>query len=110
MRDQSLSLTEAIKWLGCSTEEIGDYLANGLLKTFQGGDAADPQLSLNSVVILAESLPVERGIFRVRDSLPSDSTASRSTVPSYPGPNSFSKPRSTPIVERRPLRTFPRSE
>ncbi|HYH40038.1 MAG TPA: hypothetical protein VD860_17590 [Azospirillum sp.] len=109
MRDQPLSLTEAAKWLGCTVEEVSGYVADGRLKPFAG--AADGQVSLNSVVVLAESLPAERGVFRVRDMPSYDSAPPRPSTGGYGGgPGGFNKPRPAPIVERRPLRPPPRGE
>ncbi|HYG87932.1 MAG TPA: hypothetical protein VD978_16875 [Azospirillum sp.] len=111
MRDQPLSLAEAAKWLGCTAEEVNGYIADGLLKPFQGASAAEsPQVSLNSVVVLAESLPVERGVFRVRDIPSYDSAPPRPASSGYGGPGGFNKPRPAPIVERRPLRPPSRGE
>lgn len=109
MRDQPLSLTEAAKWLGCTVEEIGDYLTDGRLRSYAG---ADGQVSLNSVVVLAESLPAERGVFRVRDMPSYDSAPPRPSSGGYgSGPGGgFNKPRPAPVVERRPLRPPPRGE
>ena len=84
MRDQPLSISEAAKWLGCTAEEISGYVADGRLKPFQG--AADSgQVSLNSVVVLAESLPAERGVFRVRDMPSYDSAPPRTSSGGYGG-------------------------
>lgn len=112
MRDQPLSLAEAAKWLGCTAEEVNGYIADGLLKPYQGPGASDlPLVSLNSVVILAESLPAERGVFRVRDMPSYDSAPPRPAGGGYGGaPGGFNKPRPAPIVERRPLRPPPRGE
>jgi len=112
MRDQPLSLAEAAKWLGCTAEEVGSYVAAGQLKPFQGAGGADAaQVSLNSVVVLAESLPAERGVFRVRDMPSYDSPPPRPAGSGYGGPGGgFNKPRPAPIVERRPLRPPSRGE
>lgn len=110
MRDQPLSLSEAAKWLGCTVEEVSAYVADGRIRPFSGGADAE-QLSLNSVVVLAESLPAERGVFRVRDMPSYDSAPPRTSSGGYAGgPGGFNKPRPAPVVERRPLRPSPRSE
>ncbi len=111
MRDQPLSISEAAKWLGCTSEEVSGYVSDGRLKPFQG--AADSgQVSLNSVVVLAESLPAERGVFRVRDMPSYDSAPPRPSSGGYGGGpgGGFNKPRPAPIVERRPLRPPSRGE
>lgn len=110
MRDQPLTLTEAAKWLGSTADEVSGYLADGRLRPFAAG--ADGLVSLNSVVVLAESLPVERGVFRVRDMPSYDSAPPRPAGGGYAGGpgGGFNKPRPAPVVERRPLRPSSRSE
>ena len=111
MRDQPLSISEAAKWLGCTSEEVSGYVSDGRLKPFQG--AADSgQVSLNSVVVLAESLPAERGVFRVRDMPSYDSAPPRPSSGGYGGGpgGGFNTPRPAPIGARRPLRPPPRGE
>lgn len=67
MRDQPLSLEQAARWLDCPPDDVREFLSSGRLRPY-GVAAADTEaISLNSVVVLAESLPAERGIFRVRD-------------------------------------------
>ncbi len=68
MRDIAITIEQAAHWLNCSTAKIKEYLASGLLRNFEGrsGDAAKV-ISLNATVILAESLPVEAGIFQIAE-------------------------------------------
>jgi hypothetical protein len=105
MRDIAITIEQAAHWLNCGVAKIKEYLAAGLLRNFEGrsGDAAKV-ISLNSTVILAESLPVEIGIFQIAEK--------RGDYDSAPRPRTLStgreRPplevvRSGPIVERRPL-------
>jgi len=64
MRDQALTVEQAARWLECTEEEVQTFLAAGRLRSF-GEDSGT--VSLNSIVVLAESLPVEQGVFRVRE-------------------------------------------
>jgi hypothetical protein len=108
MRDIAITIEQAAHWLNCGVAKIKEYLAAGLLRNFEGrsGDAAKV-ISLNSTVILAESLPVEIGIFQIAEK--------RGDYDLAPRPRTLStgreRPplevvRSGPIVERRPLRPF----
>lgn len=65
MRDQPLTAEQAARWLECSVEDVAAFLAEGRLRAY--GAAEADAISLNSIVVLAESLPVERGVFRVRE-------------------------------------------
>jgi hypothetical protein len=108
MRDQSVTLDQAAKWLNCAPDKVQEYLASGRLQAFAGANADASAVSLNSVIVLAEALPVEAGIFRIRES-----------SSSLPGPDMGYSPRphggpggSRPpvVVERKPTRGFtPRS-
>lgn len=68
MRDQPLTAEQAARWLDCSAEEVRSFVEAGKLRPYGGAAEGEIELlSLNSVVVLAESLPPDRGIFRVRD-------------------------------------------
>ena len=70
MRDQPLTTAEAASWLKCTEDEVQEHLRTGRLRLFQPGPqqaATDGRLSLNAVIVLAESLPDERRIFEVRE-------------------------------------------
>jgi hypothetical protein len=67
MRDQPLTAEQAARWLECSVEDIQAFVAAGHLKLYAAADGGSDLISLNSVVVLAETLPVERGIFSVRE-------------------------------------------
>lgn len=108
MRDHSLTIAEAAAWLKCSEAEVQEHLRAGRLRPYQ----QDPQnggVSLNAVVVLAESLPPDHRIFEVRE------PAARSEHPSsdmrgpYPA-RSGGGPDQRPglIVERRSPRPFSR--
>lgn len=111
MRDQPLTIAEAARWLRCSDEEVRGYVESGQLRPFAGAaPGAEPVVSLNSVVILAESLPAEQGVFQVRD-MPASLDRPSSDRPPHGGPRpsgNFGGPRPGLIVERRPSRSIPR--
>jgi hypothetical protein len=68
MKDIAITIDLAARWLNCPPSTVEEYMATGRLKPFQGKDAGrDAPISLNSVVILAESLPVENRIFHVSE-------------------------------------------
>lgn len=85
MRDQPLTTEQAARWLECSADEVQSLIAAGRIRAFGvgEGDAADT-VSLNSVVVFAESLPVERGVFRVRET-PFSGDSGYSPKPPAPG-------------------------
>ena len=107
MRDIAITLEQAAHWLNCSTAKIKEYLAAGRLRAFEGksGDAAKV-ISLNSTVILAESLPVEAGIFQITEKRDYDSGPRPRTLSTGRERPPLEVVRSGPIVERRPLRPF----
>lgn len=103
MRDQPLTISETARWLRCSEDEVEDHLSAGRLDIYPGADTDDTTLvSLNSVVVLAESLPAERGVFQIREPVPG--------LDDYAGPRSSAGPRGPAstrpplIIERRPSR------
>lgn len=105
MRDQPLTIAEAASWLNASEQEITDLLGTGRLRPFRA-DAPDGRVSLNSVVVLAEALPVERRVFEVRESsirLDGPPTGPRPSHGPRPGGHDSRGP---VIVERRPTRSF----
>jgi hypothetical protein len=102
MRDQPLTAEQAARWLECTVEEVQAFLAEGRLRVI--GAAEADAISLNSIVVLAESLPVERGVFRVRETtMASDSSSGGGYAPrpqtGAPRPQGD---RGGFIVERRP--------
>jgi hypothetical protein len=109
MRDIAITLEQAAHWLNCGIAQVKEYLTAGRLRAFEGksGDAAKV-ISLNSTVILAESLPPEAGIFQIAEKRDYDS------APRPRPTGSMGRERaplevvrsSGPIVERRPLRPF----
>lgn len=101
MRDQPLTAEQAARWLECSVEEVAAFLAEGRLRAY-GAVEADA-ISLNSIVVLAESLPVERGVFRVREmGMAGDAPAGGYAPKPHAGPARPQGERSGFIVERRP--------
>lgn len=110
MRDQPLTISETARWLRCSEDEVQGHLEAGQLDPYEDTAAGDAVLvSLNSVVVLAESLPAERGVFQIREPVPG--------MDDYAGPRSSSGPRTSGapsatrpplIVERRPSRPLTR--
>jgi len=107
MRDIAITIEQAAHWLNCSAAKIKEYLAAGLLRNFEGrsGDAAKV-ISLNSTVILAESLPVEAGIFQIAERRDYDAAPRLWTFGVCRERPPLEVVRSGPIVERRPLRPF----
>lgn len=68
MKDQPLTAEQTARWLECAVEELPALVAAGLLKPFGAEGTPEAEMfSLNAVVMLAENLPVERGIFRIRE-------------------------------------------
>ncbi|MBP2314672.1 helix-turn-helix domain-containing protein [Azospirillum soli] len=107
MRDLPLTMAEAAAWLRCSEAEVQELLNAGRLRPFQPG-GQDGRLSLNAVVVLAESLPTDRRIFEVREAAarPEHGHAApgaRSPYPTRPGGHDQ---RPAVIVERRTTRTY----
>jgi hypothetical protein len=107
MRDIAITVEQAAHWLNCNAAKIKEYLASGLLRNFEGrsGDAAKV-ISLNSTVILAESLPVEAGIFQIAEKRDYDSAPRPRTLSTGRERPPLEVVRNGPIVERRPLRPF----
>lgn len=106
MRDQPLTAEQAARWLECSVEEVLALLASGHLRPYNTVGVPDADsVSLNSVVVLAESLPVERGVFRVREaSMGMDGPGAGGGYASKPhaaGPRPQGE-RAGFVVERRP--------
>ena len=106
MRDYPLTIAEAAVWLKCSEDEVQEHLSAGRLRPY-AQDAQSGRLSLNAVVILAESLPSERRIFEVREpaARPEHSSSSSGARSPYPA-RSGGSDRPGLIVERRPTRSF----
>jgi hypothetical protein len=108
MRDQPITIDQAAKWLNCGTDRIQEYLAAGQLQGFPGATAEAPLVSLNSVIILAEALPVENGIFRIRESSGGMPGSDMGYSPRPHGGAPGGRP--SVIVERKTTRSFtPRS-
>ncbi|AWJ85672.1 hypothetical protein TSH58p_19110 (plasmid) [Azospirillum sp. TSH58] len=104
MRDQSLSIAEAAAWLKCSEAEVEELVQAGRLRADRMEPAID-RISLNTVIVLAESLPVERRIFEVREAAGRiESSESRGHYPSRPSGGMDQRP--PVVVERRPSRSF----
>ncbi len=104
MRDQSLSIAEAAAWLKCSEAEVEEHVQAGRLRAERLEPKID-RISLNTVVVLAESLPVERRIFEVREAAGRiESSEPRGHYPSRPTGGMDQRP--PVIVERRPTRSF----
>jgi hypothetical protein len=102
MRDQPLTAEQAARWLECSVEEVQAFVAEGHLKAYGTSDA--DAISLNSTVVLAESLPVERGVFRVREmAMAGDGGApgGYGSKPPHAGPPRPQGERGGFVVERR---------
>lgn len=105
MRDQPLTIAEAASWLNCSEQDVQEHMRAGRLRPFRP-DSDDGRLSLNAVVVLAESLPVERRVFEVRESSARlDGPVSGPRSP-HPGRSGGHDQRPALIVERRPTRSF----
>ncbi|HSK41167.1 MAG TPA: hypothetical protein VK943_15480 [Arenibaculum sp.] len=110
MRDQALTAQQAADWLNSTPEEVTALLASGRLKSVAGAPGTEPnRISLNSVVVLAESLPAELGIFRIGEPPSSlgESGAPRSRPGGFGRPSSEGPRRPPVIVERRPSRFVP---
>lgn len=99
MRDQPLTMEQAARWLDCSADEVRTFLESGRLRPF-GAPGDGDAVSLNSVVVLAESLPVDRGIFRVRDLPGGDHGGSGYSPRPQAGRSQGERP--SFVVERRP--------
>ena len=68
MNDVAITIAQTAHWLNCSADEAQTHLDAGRIRPYEGrGHDPSKPVSLNSVVIYAESLPDEIGIFRVRD-------------------------------------------
>lgn len=68
MKDQPLTAEQTARWLECAVEDLPALVSAGLLKPFGAEGSPEAEMySLNAVVMLAESLPVERGIFKIRE-------------------------------------------
>ena len=107
MRDLSITIDQAAKWLNCSTEQVEGYLSAGRLLPFTGAAGGSPLVSLNSVVVLAEALPAEAGIFRIRESSGMGGPDMGFSPRPHSGPPGGRPP---VVVERKPTRGFtPRS-
>lgn len=110
MRDQALTAQQAADWLNSTPEDVTSLLASGRLKPVAGApETGASRISLNSVVILAESLPAEVGIFRIGEPPSSlgESGASRSRPGGFGRPPNEGPRRPPVIVERRPSRFVP---
>ena len=112
MTDQAITFREAAAWLRCSESDINTYLQTGCLRRFGSGHAGDPgRISLDSVVILGESLPAERGVFTIPhtpaalERTASSPRAGGSATPENRVGRGAKRPL---IVERRPLRALAR--
>lgn len=106
MRDLPVSTAEAARWLLCTEDEVQAHLQAGRLLPFRG-PGAEGKLSLNSVIVLAESLPEEKRIFELRPfsaSLDSPPSGPRSSSGPRTGSGGLYGNRPAPIVERRPIR------
>jgi len=106
MRDQPVSTAEAARWLLCTEDEVQAHLQAGRLQPFRG-PGAEGKLSLNSVIVLAESLPEEKRIFELRPfsaSLDGPPSGPRSSSGPRTGSGGLYGNRPAPIVERRPIR------
>jgi len=104
MKDQPLTAEQTARWLECAVDELPALVAAGLLKPFGAEGTPEAEMfSLNAVVMLAESLPAERGIFRIRET--GMAGADGGSAPG--GPKSYSSAprphgeRSGFVVERR---------
>ena len=72
MKDQGLTMADAASWLRCTEAAIQEHLDAGRLARYvppRATEAAGGKVlvSLNSVVVLGESLPADLGIFEIRD-------------------------------------------
>jgi hypothetical protein len=110
MRDLAITIAQAAHWLNCTDAEVQSHLTAGRLRPFTGrpADPAKP-ISLNSTVILAESLPLSAGVFDIADKREPDmAPRSRPTLVTRdrPAADMTRSTRPGPIVERRPLRPF----
>lgn len=108
MRDASLTIAEAAAWLRCSETDVREHLRTGRLCP-NPHDPRDGRVSLNAVVVLAESLPAEHRIFEVREPaarIEPSSSGPRTAFPARSGHGQDHRPGL--IVERRPTRSFTR--
>ncbi|HZH26542.1 MAG TPA: hypothetical protein VEY95_05100 [Azospirillaceae bacterium] len=120
MNDVAITIAQTAHWLNCSADEAQAHLDAGRIRPYDGrGRDPSKPVSLNSVVIYAESLPDEAGIFRVRDGAGAadradrpDRGSDRATMPTRAGTGSGAYTserraggaRTTPvIVERRTI-------
>jgi len=112
MNDQAMTSREAAAWLRCSESEINNYLQAGRLYQFGSVHSGDRVLiSLNSVVILGESLPAERGVFTIQHTpaeLDRKVSSARAGVGAVPENRLGSGAKRPLIVERRPIRSLAR--
>jgi len=105
MKDQPLTAEQTARWLECAVDDLPALVAAGLLKPFGAEGSPEAEMfSLNAVVMLAESLPAERGIFRIRETGMAGADGGGSPTG---GPKSYSSAprphgeRSGFVVERR---------
>jgi hypothetical protein len=107
MQDLPITIDQAAHWLNCTPAQVQALLAAGRLSGYSGRLATPAKpISLNSTVVLAESLPVTVGVFSVAEARDSDG-GSRPRQPMAPRGRPVEVTRSNgPIVERRPLRPF----
>jgi hypothetical protein len=107
MRDLAITIAQAAHWLNCNDAEVQAHLTAGRLRPYSGRPSdPDKPISLNSTVILAESLPLSVGVFDIGERRESDmAPRSRPTLVGRdrPAPE-IVRSRPGPIVERRPLR------
>lgn len=102
MRDQPLTIEQAARWLDCPADDVRALVRSGRLRLHSGAPEGELEpVSLNSVVVLAESLPADRGIFRVREIPGGDHGGSGGYTPRPQGGRPQGE-RPGFIVERRP--------
>jgi hypothetical protein len=112
MNDQAMTSREAAAWLRCSESKINNDLQAGRLCRFGSAPSEDKVLiSLNSVVILGESLPAEHGVFTIQHTpaeLDRAASSTRAGVSATPESRWGNRAKRPVIVERRPIRSLAR--